>query len=183
MQTHPNEHFAFHPPGKLKWRQLKFNKIMKSHWPISAYWVSLKAWIRLTSFSSFSTPHTHLHAHTYRDHAWTHICTRWWQIFCALVWFNPNQSQTRKVECKCHPNSRSWHCWLRLNVCVSLRSHCFCAMCWRPCHRSEPWPWPRQWVGTWTHADELAVTRTPVFPAESHAGFVTFWVDTQTWLL
>lgn len=41
-----------------------------------------------------------------------------------MVGFNPNQSQTRKVECKCHPNSRSWQCWLAKCMCVWIWDVC-----------------------------------------------------------
>lgn len=36
--------------------------------------------------------------------------------FWAIVRLNPNQSQTAEVECKRHPDSRSWHSWT-LDVC------------------------------------------------------------------
>lgn len=75
----------------------------------------------------------------------------------------------------------------RLNVYESVRTGVWTLLysCWRSCCCYELWPWPslaQRWVGTWTHAGALELTHTcftPMFPAQSHAAFVKFWVDIQ----
>lgn len=136
---------------------------MKSQWPVSAYWVSLKTWIHLTSFPLFSMTKTITltHARTMHEHtsAHTFVVTDFFVYWYDLTPINHKVERLRVNVIQTAGAGTVGPGWM----CAQIGAQTVLYSCWWSCHCSELWPWPWRWVGTWTHADDLALTRTPCF--------------------